>query len=224
MLANGKYIKLMNDNKSLTAGALEKMKAIFSGATESVVFFKNVGPHSIVRTSTVNDFLKDVSIHCTWLAGISFRRDLLHRVGITDRDFPPFMSQTGVMLKLLKKKPSALIVNGPYMTEPIIPFRGGYNLYEVYCEIYVRYLDQLNKEGWISKGTLKKMKRDILRFHIFPFTFDAMFGLRNNQLGTERAAYYMIRNFKDDYFLYLFPLWLLNKMVRFGWKKPIHGT
>jgi glycosyltransferase involved in cell wall biosynthesis len=146
MLASGKYIKLMNDNKALVPGALERMKTIFAGAKESVVFFKNHGPYSVLKTSTVDDFLSDVSIHCTWLAGISFRRDLLHRVGITEKDYPAFMSQTGVMLKLLKARPSGLVVNGLYMTEPVMPFRGGYNFYEVYCEVYVRYLNQAEQQ------------------------------------------------------------------------------
>jgi hypothetical protein len=82
-------------------------------------------------------------------------------------------------------------------------------------------LDRLNREGLITKATRKKMKRDIFKFHILPFTFDAMFDLRHNQLGTGGAPYYMIRYFCDDPLLYLFPLWLINKLVRVGWKKSI---
>lgn len=221
MLGKGTYIKLLNDNKSFTAGALQRMKSIYNDAEECVVFFKNVGGHGITRTATVDDFLRDVSIHCTWLAGVSFRRDLLHRVGITKEDYPPYMSQTGVMLKLLKAHPTALVVSGEYMSEPVTPFRTGYNFYEVYCDIYVGYLNRLREEKWITPFTLKKMKRDILHRHIFPFTFDWLLNRRSNKLGTGRAIHYLLKNYKEDYLLYLFPIWALKKAMGDGWRKAI---
>ncbi len=219
MLGKGTYIKLLNDNKSFTAGALQRMKSIYNDAEECVVFFKNVGGHGITRTATVDDFLRDVSIHCTWLAGVSFRRDLLHRVGITKEDYPPYMSQTGVMLKLLKARPTALVVSGQYMTEPVVPIRTGYNFYEVFGPIYIGYLSKLLRENIITKSTFKKMKRDILHRVIFPFTFETLFNRRLNKLGTDKALYHLFKNYKKDYLLYLFPLWVLRKMLKGGFKK-----
>lgn len=216
LLGNGKYIKLLNDNKILKNGVITDWLDLYSSSSEAVIFhYPNAMnlPEPFSGVYSVDTFLSKVSYYITWLGGISFKREALQNLSLVDIRYDSFLIQTDILLKLLCKYKEGRIVFSDWWSEKSIRKRSGYNYFEVFTNNFIDLLNEVEGEGYLSHSTKQNIKRELLRDHTFPFIIGSFLLPQRYAQKKDGGFYYLFKNFHTCFELYLFPFWVIRHAV-----------
>jgi len=163
------------------------------------------------KVYTVDQFLRNVSYYITWLGGISFKREAIQDLTLSDLKDDSFLIQTEMLLKLLCKYGEGRVIYSDWFSETRIPKRSGYNYFEVFANNFVVLLDEIELKGFVTHSTKQTIKSELLRDHTFPFIIQSLLHHENNSQKRDGALYYLLKNFSTCLELYLFPLWVIRR-------------
>ncbi len=225
-LGHGRYVKLLNDNKSINSGVLSMWKELYSTSYEAVIFNYNYpGKSTMQNTFTkplgTDKFFYKVSYYLTWLGGLSFNKELLMQIDPSELDYTTCLVQTEILVKMLKKSGTAKIVYCDWCYEPKPPKRSGYNYFKVFNNNFVLLLNEAEKSELMTCKTKKKIKTDLLKYHTFPVIWNMLIHPSRYRLGKKKSIYYLYKNFGTCVMLYLFPLWIIFKTITYFYKNKI---
>lgn len=213
-VGRGRYIKLLNDNKTVREGVIEEWRSLFTRIDENVVFhYPGLGQMHGSTTELVletDEFARVVSFNLTWLGGFSVKRDALIEMDPERIDRKSHLAQVDLVLRILEKSSHARVIFSEWFEEPTRPRRAGYNYFEVFTNNFPRLLNRAEACGTISRRTKQKIKQELLLNHTFPFIIGSISDPISNDLDKRHATRYLLRNFRSTPALYLFPVWALR--------------
>ena len=167
----GSLLKLHNNTMEFKSGSLLKLiQDVRDNIDDMPLIFYTNGlkhNHTARRFPTFDAFIGELSYFSSWSNGFcvwndDFTFDVTHEV---DEFFP----QTSILLSQYLK--SGFIVSDfPYFKMQSVKGKGGYNVFEVFCEHYIGLLESASSDNKITLKTLNRVRRDML-FVFFPLNF-----------------------------------------------------
>ena len=165
--AKGKYVRLFNDTLRLKKGALNHFLHIISVSSENepLFFFQNIpflnkNQKKILKNAS--DFINEASFFITWIANLGNWKQYIDAIPNPDRCSHLLLAQVDWSLVIVSKSDSSIIYFGDFFQSIVPRNKGGYNLFKVFVDNYLRIL-----RGYrLKKITLEKEKYRLYRYHL----------------------------------------------------------
>lgn len=166
-LGRGKLLKLHNDYTCLYPGTIWRMICLAHKYedVDSALFFsmsskKEKGP---LEFDKFDDYMNQISFLSTWSTSFCIWKTDFDALISTKIALNHMYPHTTLLFALTQK--GKYIVDEYIIGDNLQPQKkGGYNLLDNFMNIYLAMLYPLWQKGEISKGTLRHIKRDILKF------------------------------------------------------------
>ena len=218
-LATGEYLKLNNDWATLEEEALQYMlDAIKANIREKInIYFtdnrlytsykKNKGP---IESNDLNDFISIVSTFTTAIFIFGIWGDKLNQIKDPLKYSSYLLNQVDWFFQL-QKNSKAIIYNKriyDFNSKMTQEKRSGYNWFQVHVDNYYKIMKPYYEEGFVSKKTLVKDKKNLL-YHFQAQIAYSIFGkpekwafetdnwftiLNNNCKGIPQLWFYIIKS------------------------------
>lgn len=168
-LARGTLIKFINHRMRLLPGALNYFikYARENKEEKPITYFSNGVLQSeslIIETSTFDQYVRSLSIYSSWSAGTAMWKSDYDRMNLDinyNRYFPHidmvFFDKNGNNYKIVNK---VLLEEVPTDDTK----KGKYDLFDAFSYEYVRVLEGIYKEGFITQDTFEYLKKKNKRF------------------------------------------------------------
>lgn len=167
-MGRGELLKLHNDYSELKINSLNKILQVArdSQKDKPLLFFSDSKLKSSSKHTSFDDFIKTLSFYSSWSTGFSIWRDEFIKCNNTDiNDMFP---QTSLILALHDKQ-MFIIENEHLFNNQDVPNKGGYNLFHVFCVVYINMIAQSLKNRHISQKTFDHLKADMYYSFIIPW-------------------------------------------------------
>lgn len=225
-LAKGKFRKLANDTLIWRDGSVHLMHAAICKieSTRPLFFVLNgacATPQPFLTTQSIDQFIKTVSYHCTWIGSFGIWDSDLDEIEDFSRASQTQLIQVDVIFRVLSKRPIAVIANDTYYSVQPSPAPKDYDLAKVFGTNYLAILNQYSSS--IKPETYAFEKRSILTEHILPlyFRFDNNFLKHpldhlHSEYKTELYFQESLDNYRANFFRYChhLPIAELNSIWR----------
>ena len=195
----GKLLKLHNDSFTFVDGALDIIINIIENKIneDSVLFFTNKQvpyTESITMTNSLDQFVSHASIQTTWIGGFCIWKNDFVSAEFFSKNSNLHLTQTENLLRLVKNKSNALIINEQVFSGINNKNTVPYDVSEVFGRNYINLLNEYVDDGLLKFETLITEKRNVFKKIILPFMFNNLNDFTNHLLLAK------ISNFKEDYY------------------------
>lgn len=169
-LGCGQFLKLNNDTGKFRPNALEcmleKIKK-YDNNQQPVLFFsmaneKNEESMLKIYTS-FDDFLFNVSYWSTWSSAFCIQKNNFEKIIQRNIEIDKMFPHTSFLFALTDAE-EYVVDDFKYIDTIEVNKKGGYNLTETFGVRYIDMVKKLYENKFISKFTLKKIKKDIAHF------------------------------------------------------------
>lgn len=195
-IANGKFIKLNNDNLFFKTGELSKFVSFLKNEfDEDIVLLIN--DQNIKTSFLCNNFnalLDKASYFITWIGALCIKRDSYIKLKNPDRYSHSNFSQVDIIARLMNYGSKALIYPNQVLEQVSISKKGGYNFPKVFGHNYLSLIKDIFSNNQISLEVYNKHKKRLLLEHINVYSFGKTDTFFSN----------------DGYLKYLFPFYWKN--------------
>lgn len=162
-LAKGQLIKFVNHRMALVPGALNYLiqYAREYADTKPVTYFLNGVlklPKENNECDSFDEYVRTLSYWSSWSAGTAMWKTDFDKMDL-EKTFNRLFPHTDMIFS--EKNSSAYIINNKRILEEIpadITKKGKYDLFNAFSVEYVRILQNLYKDGYISKNTFQYVK------------------------------------------------------------------
>jgi abequosyltransferase len=221
----GKYIKLHSDKWCFIDNKLSDLLNHLEQSDNDVIFLLNQNSNSIdagaIQCFDFNKFVSIVSYWSTWITGVIYKNSSYKNLKEKERYVSRQLAQTDILFRLLRGS-SGLVINDKMMIGQALEFKGGYNLFKVFIGNYLTLYQDYLQEGTLSRQTYNKEKINLLIKFIFPW-YTKMFLIKDKRykFETARAHYEIFKYYYLEPRLYLYPMYLINKVIRKSIKQTL---
>ena len=195
-IANGKFIKLNNDNLFFKYGELSKFVSFLkNGFDEDIILLIN--DQNTKTSFFCNDFntlLDKVSYLITWIGALCIKKDSYSKLKNPDRYSHNNFSQVDIIARLMSYGSKACIYPNQVLEQVFLSKKGGYSIPKVFGHNYLSLIKEIFSNNQISLEVYNKHKKRLLLEHINKYSFDKTHTFFSN----------------DGYFKYLLPFYWKN--------------
>jgi len=164
-LAQGALIKFVNHRMKLLPGTLGYFIQYVKDnkEIEPITYFSNGALKNVpeyIDLESFNDYVKELSYYSSWSAGTAMWKSDFNTMDL----YKPFNHYFPHIDMIFHKKDHRAykIINKVLMEE--IPVddtkKGKYDLFDAFENEYIKVLDRLRQEGYITKNTFEKVKKE----------------------------------------------------------------
>jgi glycosyltransferase involved in cell wall biosynthesis len=167
----GKYLRLFNDTLRLKHGVLQTMLDIIikTPETESIFFMQNIhfngNIERVCEIKGTNELLSEVSYYITWIANFGCWNSEISKINNPNNYAPLQLTQVDWFLQITETSFTVKIYFGDYFNSILPKHKGGYNIFEVFVNNYLRIL----RTHKISLFQYEIEKYRLLRYFIMPW-------------------------------------------------------
>lgn len=162
-LAEGKFIKFVNHRSRFLSGTLCYLIDYVreNAMVQPVIFFLNGGlrlPKEWNKYTCFDDFVLALSYYSSWSGGIGIWKEALQKMDF-GRSFNRLFPHTDILFS--DRNNSSYIIDNKHLFEDIpadVTKKGKYDLFFAFAVEYIRILEELYKDGSISKNTFEKVR------------------------------------------------------------------
>ena len=174
---NGQYLKLSNDTIIFTENSLKNICQDIQNFIKNkpILYFSS----GFVNTSkryifapSMDKFLENASFGITAISSFGIWKDDYLQIKEFNRFSELQLVQTDVLLRQIKDRGNAIIINSYYFYNTVYKNKGGYNIAEVFGNNYLTILSDYVESHTLSKKAFEKEKKNILTRFINKFYFD----------------------------------------------------
>ncbi len=174
--ANGKFLKLQNDNFTFNPGGLQFLvEAIKVAELENKnLFFINSSindQNEIVDCENLDSFIKLVNFNSTWIGGFGIWKSTFDQMQNFSRAVHTKLPQTDALFRLFTNGICMRIICAPLQKQIKEVRKGGYSLSKIFGESYFSLLKPYLEKGLITSETYLNEKKNIFLNHILPYYF-----------------------------------------------------
>lgn len=166
--AKGVFIKFINHRTKLMPGALNEFLEFIKKNEEikPCVYFSNgvLKLKGIQEYDSFDQYVKNLSYYSSWSTGMAFWKEDFDK--ITDpSSFDELFPHTGILFAE-RNKDKYIIDNRVLLDEIEVSqtSKGRYDLFKAFAVVYPSLIENLFKDGDISKETFESVKKDNLSF------------------------------------------------------------
>ncbi|MCH4238409.1 MAG: glycosyltransferase [Clostridium tyrobutyricum] len=161
---HGLFLKLNNNYTMFRAGTLhqliEQLKCLKTDKIQ-VIYTNGLKQSRKVQSFfSFDQYIAGLSYLSSWSAGYGMWKEDFDRIKdkvTIDKYFP----QTSLLLTQYYKK-KFIIDDRIFFDDQHVPKKGGYDIFKVFSINFVKLIKKAYNDGTISKGTLQKVKSDLL--------------------------------------------------------------
>jgi len=174
-MANGEFVKLVNDSVIWSRGSLETLyNFVLNNLEEKPLLFvlnRTDGLHGRELTLRgLDEFVKLVSYKVTWIGGFGIWRDDFIQLADFGRYASKGLSQVDAVFRTLREKQIAYVLEEKIFDVQKTPERKNYSLSKVFGRNYIELL--LENADQISALTINEEKKRVFTEHILPYHFN----------------------------------------------------
>lgn len=165
-LGTGTFLKLNNDTGKFCNNSLSKMIELLKKSefdNNSVVFFLMSGDDKQEIFESFDSFLFNISYWSTWSSAFCIRKNQFEVLLENKISFDKMFPHTSLLFGLVSEK-QFIVDSYKYIETVEAGKKGGYNLPETFGIRYIDMLDSLYSNHFLSRNTIKKIKKDIISF------------------------------------------------------------
>jgi len=166
-LANGDYLKLLNDYSIFENGSIEKILTIIAENLneKSIIYFKNSTSRQVknnVKIYNLSNFLIKEIEYLTWIGSFGIWKEDLLNITNKDKLVGTMFYHVLIFLESLKSNNDIYCYENKYLISQKLNSKGGYNLFEVFVSNYI---------GKIITGIYKQRKISLLTLYFVKIEF-----------------------------------------------------
>ena len=167
----GKYLRLFNDTLRLKHRVLQTMLDIIINTpeTEAIFFMQDISFNGnierICEIKGANELLSEVSYYITWIANFGCWSTKINKINNPNKYASLQLTQVDWFLQIAETNLTIKIYFGDYFNSILPKHKGGYNIFEVFVNNYLRIL----KAYKISLFQYEIEKYRLLRYFIMPW-------------------------------------------------------
>lgn len=205
----GKYLKLQNDTTLYDKNALVYLKKCIQISDEKIpIFFTNdfiytkYKGQEVINCDSFENYIESVSTFVTAISCFGVWKKQL-------RDIKDFTKYTKLMLnqddwsyQLLEKYNSCVIYNKHYY-DGLPKKSGGYHWFEVHLDNYYKIMQPYIIKGLISKETLEKDKKNLLKHFIPELKYIYVYPISRWEFGKKGTFRILWKYYKYNWYFYL---------------------
>lgn len=173
---NGALLKLHNDYSSFLPGQFSKMVDMIENHLKDkpTIFFSN-GTLKVDNAffSSKNDFISATHFQNTWSSAFSIWKHDFEMTAHKHEDVNAMFPHTSLLLAVNKK--SYFICNEVFFENNAVAGKGGYNLFDCFCNNYLGMLHNECIKGVINNNTYTKVKWVMFIRFIIPWYYKTVF-------------------------------------------------
>lgn len=172
----GALLKLHNDYCSFLPGQFSKMVKVAENkiTDKPTIFFSNgtLNLNNIVFNSK-NDFISATHFQNTWSSAFSIWKTDFEKTAHSPQDVNAMFPHTSLLLAVDKNK--YLISNEVFFENNAVAGKGGYNLFDCFCNNYLGMLQEQHQQGVITNKTFIKVKWTMFLHFVIPWYYKTVF-------------------------------------------------
>ncbi len=200
---SGELLKLHNNTMLWLSGSLKIMIDFIKHNIEKkpLVFFTNgiMQSNKTSQFATFDQLIYDLSYYSSWSNGFCiWRVDFIKNKNIQLNEYFP---QTSLLFAQYYKN---LFISSDYPLFKLqtVPNKGGYNLFEVFGEVYLELIETACGNEYITRKTFNKIKRDLL-LGFFPLNYFKTVILQVERYDTQGLKKYLKKYYRCYAYYYI---------------------
>lgn len=227
-LANGSYLKLINDNATFNDGSLAIIINLIRNhvATKEILFFPNGVPYlknkDFHYTNGLDEFISIASFWSTWIGAFGiWKEDFLNLAETYNFKTSNFF-HTELLFECVERRKKAVTYAKPLMVvRRIRNKKTGYNYFDVFVNGYFnKIIGGLKKENKITEATYQSEKnRFFIGFVWLWFKKIKIVKDHSTEFNTAGMAGIIFKTYKFNFILYQHLLYLPFYLFGFYCKK-----
>lgn len=217
-LGNGRYLKLVNDTAKFKAGmlrfVLDKIEE-HSVNREKVFFYQNTFfcSNTHFRNEDINDFVRNASFLCTWIANFGIWKEELSQLEDVDRSIPLKLVQVDWSLQMASSYPSLIYFQDLFEVATLSK-KGGYNIFKVFIENYLFLLSRYLKDKQLQHKVFRKEKYRLFNYFVLPWLCSIFLNKNKYFFDTQQAFQIIFKYYKYCPYIYFSPIMVLMKKMK----------
>lgn len=173
---HGALLKLHNDYSSFLPGQFSKMVSVVENNLKDkpTIFFSN-GTLKVdkVLMNSKNDFISTTHFQNTWSSAFSIWKDDLEVTAHSQEDVNAMFPHTSLLFAVNKN--NYYISNDVFFENNVVAGKGGYNLFDCFCNNYLDMLKHECLKGVITSNTYSRVKWIMFLRFIIPWYYKTVF-------------------------------------------------
>lgn len=224
--ARGKYVQILSDDDYLEEGAVAKLidylrnkdlglaainakSLMFDGSIHSAIYKGDKNEE--YSEENISDFLNQVGVYLTFVSGLIFNSDLLHKIADKKQYNKTFLLQTCVALKCLEfNKKTAIIKEVSCISQ--YDNSSGYNIFQVFVENWRKILFGIGKSSGLPKKALINIYNSTLDNHVLHYLIKDRLGVVPFETSNKDKYFIKIWRFKNAW-LKIYPARIMPKFI-----------
>ena len=201
--ADGRYLKLQNDNIYFAEGALAKLAEIIKEQNADVIFCINKDnneENKLKRYENVNDVVDEISYMTTWMCAHCYKAETYRSLEYIDKYMKEWVSSVDILFRMVEKKSVFVCWYENVFCSQTVERKGGqYNVAEVFGKNYLSLLKEYVSKKQLSKAVFEKEKKLILKF-INNYYFDL-----KNRYTFQKTGYFcnLYKDYRNSPYFYI---------------------
>lgn len=224
--ARSKYVQVLSDDDYLEEGAVAKLidylrnkdlglavinakSLMHDGSIRSAIYKGDKNEE--YSEENISDFLNQVGVYLTFVSGLIFNGDLLHKIGDKKQYNNTLLLQTCVALKCLEfNKKTAIIKEVSCISQ--YDNSSGYNIFQVFVENWRKILFGIGKSSGLPKKALVDIYNNTLDNHVFHYLVKDRLGVVPFETSNKGKYFIKIWRFKNAW-LKIYPARIMPKFL-----------
>lgn len=224
--ARGKYVQILSDDDYLEEGAVAKLidylrnkdlglaainakSLMFDGSIRSAIYKGDKNEE--YSEENISDFLNQVGVYLTFVSGLIFNSDLLHKIADKKQYNKTFLFQTCVALKCLEfNKKTAIIKEVSCISQ--YDNSSGYNIFQVFVENWRKILFGIGKSSGLPKKALINIYNSTLDNLVLHYLIKDRLGVVPFETSNKDKYFIKIWRFKNAW-LKIYPARIMPKFI-----------
>lgn len=179
--ADGRFLKLHNDNLLFMDASLEKIVDTLRDpqtCDASVVFFTNgLFQHEGTKVvNNLNDFVRSASYMATWIASFCVARCAFLSLDNVGRHAGLRLIQTDILYRIMAGTAHAVLVYDTLFKPVVGARKGGFNIAEVFGKNYLELMREFVQSNALAHDVYLEEKLNVFAKHTFHTYFDSTNG------------------------------------------------
>ena len=212
--ADGKFLKMHNDNMLFVNDGLHKLIDIVKQDNADVIFCLNEGGDGgkIKYYDNINAIVDEISYMTTWMCAHCYRAEIYKKLEYVEEYMLQWVSSVDVLFRMVEGGARFACLYGHMFQGQTVNKKGGqYNIAEVFGRNYVGLLRKYVDKKQLSLPVFTREKKKILLKLINPFYFDIY-----SQYTFQKTGYlrYLYNDYWDKpYFYMAYGAMLIKKAI-----------
>lgn len=209
MMGSGKYLKLHNDNISISENMLSKMLDILKNNqcnNRQILFYQNNNFHSneSIICKNINELVSVTSFWITWIINFGIWRSDFDNLENKNKCADLRFNQVDWTLRMIDKNQEIFVLFDDFYLVNEDRYKGGYNPFKTFGIDYLSIYQEYLKNNTLSKKNYEKEKYKLFRYYLL-YLYGSLIIRNDSTYSFEKnnALNYLLKTYRFYPYFYL---------------------